>query len=305
MKKNLSGFSQTKKKYLTFIKSQETLGNFFKNKSDQLSNFYLPISETIHKNYLRKKKTTIIGLAGSQGSGKSTISRILKIILEEKFNLNTVYFSIDDFYKTLKMRKLMSKKVNKLFLTRGVPGTHDTKILYKCLKNLKKSTFKKVVIPQFDKSKDDRYPKKKWLKVNKKPDIVIFEGWCVGAKPQKKKDLSRPINELERHVDKDLAWRSEVNKQLKNNYKKIFNLIDEFIFLKVPNFKYVFKWRLLQERKLKSSSTGKKTMNDKQIKKFIMYYERITKNMLKTFTTKAKLVITIDKQHQLKSIKFN
>ena len=55
MKKNLSGFSQTKKKYLTFIKSQETLGNFFKNKSDQLSNFYLPISETIHKNYLRKK----------------------------------------------------------------------------------------------------------------------------------------------------------------------------------------------------------------------------------------------------------
>ena len=60
-----------------------------------------------------------------------------KIILEEKFNLNTVYFSIDDFYKTLKMRKLMSKKVNKLFLTRGVPGTHDTKILYKCLKNLK------------------------------------------------------------------------------------------------------------------------------------------------------------------------
>ena len=102
-----------------------------------------------------------------------------------------------------------------------------------------------------------------------------------------------------------MAWRSEVNKQLKNNYKKIFNLIDEFIFLKVPNFKYVFKWRLLQERKLKSSSTGKKTMNDKQIKKFIMYYERITKNMLKTFTTKAKLVITIDKQHQLKSIKFN
>ena len=68
------------------------------------------------------------------------------------------------------------------------------------------------------------------MKIIKKPDVVIFEGWCVGAKPQKKKDLLRPINELERLKDKDLKWRTKVNQELKKNYSKIFSLIDEIFF---------------------------------------------------------------------------
>ena len=30
------------------------------------------------------------------------------------------------------------------------------------------------------------------------------------------------------------------------------------IFLKIPSFEYVYKWRLLQEKKLKFTSKGKK-----------------------------------------------
>ena len=30
---------------------------------------------------------------------------------------------------------------------------------------------------------------KKMAKIKYKPDVVIFEGWCVGVTPQKKKDL--------------------------------------------------------------------------------------------------------------------
>ena len=96
----------------------------------------------------------------------------------------------------------MSKKISNLFLTRGVPGTHDTKMLLQCIKNLKKDKFKKINIPKFDKSTDDRLHKKKWLKVKKKPNIVIFEGWCVGVSAQKNKDLKSPINKLEKLKDK-------------------------------------------------------------------------------------------------------
>ena len=209
------------------------------------------------------------------------------------------------FIKLLNERKKMSKKISTLFLTRGVPGTHDTKMLLQCIKNLKNNKFKKINIPKFDKSIDDRLQKKKWLKVKKKPNIVIFEGWCVGATAQKNKDLNIPINKLEKHKDKKKIWRLRVNLELKKNYKKIFNLIDKLIFLKVPSFKYVFKWRLLQEKKLRITGKGNKTMNDKQIKNFIMYYERITKHMLKTLPKKADTVISIDKKHRLKSIKFN
>ena len=135
--------------------------------------------------------------------------------------------------------------------------------------------------------------------------MVIFEGWCVGAKYQKNASLKKPINELEKFEDKNLVWRKKVNNELKNMYKKIFLLIDDLIFLKVPSFRHVFKWRLLQERKLKKISKGKKVMNNKEIKKFIMFYERITRNMIKTLGSQAKILINIDAKHRLKSIKFN
>ncbi len=304
MEDKLFNYNKIKKKYLKFLKSQEVMSEPFRDKLGQLNKFYLPISKMIAKDYLKKKKTKVIGLTGGQGTGKSTISNILKIILKEAYGLETAIFSIDDFYKTFNERKMLSKKISPLFFTRGVPGTHDIKMLYYCIKNLKNKKFKKIKIPKFDKSIDDRLPKNKWLKINKKPNIVIFEGWCVGATAQKKKDLIIPINKLEKHSDEKKIWRKQVNLELKKNYKKIFNLIDKLIFLKVPSFGYVFKWRLLQEKKLRITSKGNKTMTDKEIYNFIMYYERLTKHMLKTFPRTADIVISIDKKHRLKSIKF-
>ena len=251
-------YKRLTKKYFKFLNSQEILSEPFRDKVGQLKNFYLPLSQKIFEFYSKEKKTKIIGLTGGQGSGKSTISKILKIILKEGFDLNTIVFSIDDFYKTLREREKMSDEISPLFLTRGVPGTHDTDLLYKCLKILKSSKFKKVSIPKFDKSTDDRLSRRKWQKVKKQPDIVIFEGWCVGVTPQKKKDLLVPINELEKVKDKNRIWREKVNKELNNKYKKIFKLVDKFIFLKVPSFKHVQKWRLLQEKKLRITSRGKK-----------------------------------------------
>tara|TARA_B100000886_G_C20426266_1_gene494203 strand:+ start:5686 stop:6603 length:918 start_codon:yes stop_codon:yes gene_type:complete len=305
MKFDSLNYDKIKKKYIKFINSQEVTSEPFRDKLGQLEKFYFPISEMIKDEFLKKKKTRVIGLTGGQGTGKSTISNILKIILKEAYGLETIIFSIDDFYKTLSEREKMSKKVNALFLTRGVPGTHDTKKLFSCIRSLKGYRFKKFKIPKFDKSIDDRLAKNKWQNVKKKTNIVIFEGWCVGARAQKKKDLINPINKLEKQNDKKRVWRERVNLELKNNYKKIFNLIDKLIFLRVPSFKYVLKWRLLQEKKLRISAKGNKTMSDKQIGNFIMYYERVTKHMLKILPKTADTVINIDYKHRLKSIKFN
>ena len=49
----------------------------------------------------------------------------------------------------------------------------------------------------------------------------------------------------------------------------------------------------------------KKIMNNNQIKKFIMFYERITLNMFKTLDSMSKVLINIDTKHRLSSIKFN
>ena len=124
----------------------------------------------------------------------------------------------------------------------------------------------------------------------------------MGAKPQKTKELKKPINVLEKVEDTKLTWRRKVNNELKTSYKKIYNLIDKKIYLKVPNFKYVLKWRLLQEKKLGLKSKNK-IMNNKQITRFIMFYERVTKNMLNNFQDND-FVIILDKKHKIKSIKF-
>ena len=305
MEKNHYNYQKIKKRYLKFLSSQEIMTEPFRDKLGQLNKFYLPISEMIKEEYYKKRRTKVIGLSGGQGTGKSTISNILKIILKEAYALETVVFSIDDFYKTLIERKKMSKKISPLFFTRGVPGTHDIKMLYRCIKNLKSNKFKNTIIPKFDKSIDDRASKNEWLKIKKKPNVVIFEGWCVGVTQQKNKDLIKPINDLEKQEDKKRIWRRKVNLEIKKNYKKIFDLIDKLIFLKVPSFKYVLKWRLLQEKKLRITGKGNKIMSNKEINKFIMYYERLTKHMFKILPKSADAIISIDHKHRLKSIKFN
>ena len=75
-------FSKIKKKYLKFLKKQEVLGEPFFNKLGQLNNFYIPVCESIFKTYKNNNNTVIIGLSGGQGSGKTTITHILKLILK-------------------------------------------------------------------------------------------------------------------------------------------------------------------------------------------------------------------------------
>ena len=293
------------KKYLRFLSTEEIRSKPFCDKIGQLNNFYLPVCEKIYQDYKKNKKIKIIGLAGGQGAGKSTITQILKLILEIKYNLSVASFSIDDFYKTLNERTSLAKNVHKLFKIRGVPGTHDTNLIQKIFISLIKKKFKSVLVPRFDKSKDDRFPKKYWQKVKQQPKIIIFEGWCVGARPQQNKNLLKPINILEKKYDLNLKWRLRVNKELKNTYKKIFSKINTLIFLKVPSFDCVYEWRLLQEKKLRLTSKGKKIMSSMQVKKFIMYYERITKQMLVDLTKKAYAVLYLDKKHRFNKIKFN
>ena len=82
-------------------------------------------------------------------------------------------------------------------------------------------------------------------------------------------------------------------------------MIDHLIFIKVPNFKMVLKWRLLQERKLKKRSyLNKKIMSHTQIKRFVMFYERITLQMIKDLNKCASMVILLKKNHEIKKILF-
>ena len=257
----------------------------------------------IENKYKKKGETLFLGFSGGQGSGKTTVTGVLKIILEKFFKRQIYVGSIDDFYKTLKDRNKMSYKIHPLFKTRGVPGTHDINFIKNFFKIIKKNKFKKIKLPRFNKSIDDRFKKNYWHNIKKKPEIVILEGWCVGAKPQTNFTLNKPINILEKNEDKNLIWRKYTNEKLKKEYRKLFSMIDHFIFMKIPSFNVVFKWRYLQEKKLrKKSHSGKKIMSYNEIKRFIMFYQRITLQMMKDLVKSASVVILLKKNHEIKKV---
>ena len=295
----------TKSDYLKYLKKQEVSGKPIVDKIGKLNKFYLPLSEWIYSVYSKDFETKIIGLSGGQGAGKSTITGILKLILKKKYDLNLCVFSIDDFYKTKNDRLIMSKKKHPLFITRGVPGTHDITLLNKTIRKLKQKKFRTVLIPKFDKSKDDRLSKGKWQKIKIKPDIIIFEGWCVGTTHQNNVELKKPLNLIEKKYDKNLKWRKIVNNLIKKRYKNLFNKIDKLVYLRVPHFNYIIKWRWLQEQKMKLTTKSKKTMSKTQIKEFIMFYERLTKHMMKNYSKISDLTIFLDKNHRSKKMIIN
>ena len=305
MKEKEDCFLKVKKDYLKFLDKEKIFNKSKEKNFLSLKKTYIPMSFWIEKQYKKKGKTLFIGFSGGQGSGKTTVTKILKIILEKFFKREIYVGSIDNFYKNLKERKKMSHKIHPLLKTRGVPGTHDINLIKKFFNFLRKKSFRKIKLPKFDKSIDDRTKKKFWFNVKKRPEIVILEGWCVGAKSQKNLLLKKPVNILEKQEDQDQIWRKYVNEKLRNEYKNLFKMIDHFIFIKIPNFKSVLKWRYLQEKKLrKRSRSNKKIMSYQEIKRFIMFYERITLQMIKDLSKSASVVLFMKKNQEIKKILF-
>ena len=300
-------FSKVKTASFKYISSQETVREKFKKKDLMIRSFLIPICFWISKK-AKKKSPLIIGLAGGQGSGKTTISSILSLILKKYFKLKVFKISIDDFYKTKKQREILSINKHSLLLTRGVPGTHDIKIMLDFFRKIKTKNFKSLKLPKFNKANDDRYKKKHWYKLKSRPDVVIFEGWCVGAKPQSLRLLKKPINALEKAYDKNLKWRRFVNLQLKTNYKKLYSQLDSLLYLKVKNFNLLKKWRIKQEEKLwlkAKSRKNLKIMNKKEVINFMQTYQRITEQMFKDAPKYSSIIMNLNKNHQIHKIKFN
>ena len=296
-------FGKVKKDCLKFIKSQETKADKFKNKERMIKSFLIPLCFWISKKAY-KNKPYFVGLAGGQGTGKTTISSLLKIILIKYFKLKVFRISIDDFYKTKKERIGLSKKIHPMLLVRGVPGTHDTNMMLNFFKKAKSKNFKRLKLPTFNKAIDDRFNKKHWYDLKNKPDVIIFEGWCVGAKSEKNNTLKRTINSMEKAKDQKQIWRKYVNQQLKSKYKKLYSQLNCLIYLKAKNFSLLQKLRLKQERKLWLSSKRKsnlKIMSKGDVINFMQTYQRITQNMFRYTPKYASIILNLNSNHQIKS----
>jgi len=277
---------------------KETLNLYNKKYSKKYIRYkIIPIIDYFHSS---NKNKFLIG--GSQGIGKSSLINIVKETLEKFYDKKVLVLSLDNYYLSKNKRKLLAKKEHELLITRGVPGTHDIKKLIKDVYRFEKKLYP-INIPIFDKLIDDKLKKTKKIKYN--CNILILEGWCCGCNILNKKFLHKNINFLERKYDKNFKWRNYYNKKLSNEYKKLFDMFDEKIFMRASSFKYVLDWRLKQEINNSSTSIKSKKMNIKEIKLFIQHYEKITNWMIINFKDNADLVININKNQKINLITKN
>jgi len=275
----------------------------------QLEAVYLPLAAWIHQQ--RHNQPLIVGINGAQGTGKSTLSALLGVILQTGFKLRVTGFSIDDIYLRRGQRQHLAATIHPLLATRGVPGTHDVELGIRTLRALRRaSADDQIAIPAFDKAVDDRKPLSQWPLWRGEVDVILFEGWCVGARPQPDQALERPINDLERLEDPDGRWRRYVNEQLQGPYQSLFAMLDRLVMLKAPDMECVFRWRLQQEQALAAKVTAHadqplRLMNETELRRFIQHYERLTRWMLEEMPVRVDVVLHLSQDHQFHAIEVN
>ena len=265
------------------------------------------VAERIVRAHRASGQAIAVGISGAQGSGKTTFTRFLSKWLSRRVQLSAVCILLDDVYLTKARRQRLARRAHPLLATRGVPGTHDVPLAQRILDALTHpGAARKVAVPVFDKATDDRAPEQDWRRVDAPADVVLFEGWCVGARPQAPESLSDPVNELEATQDRDAAWRTGVNERLRTDYAELFARLDLLVMLRVPSFERVLEWRSLQEQKLRERLRARprvdvkpSAMSDAEIARFVQHYERLTRHMLKTMPDYADAVIDIDENHRM------
>ncbi len=184
-----------------------------------IADFHVPMAAWIADHV--EDRTLVLGLNGAQGTGKSTLARLLARLLERIHGLRAAVLSLDDLYLTAEERAHRAAAIHPLLATRGVPGTHDVDLGIRTIRAFREA--KPLAIPRFDKARDDRAPVSTWPRWEGACDVVIFEGWCVGARPQRADELQEPVNGLERLEDPTGDWRWYVNRELGGPYQALFS----------------------------------------------------------------------------------
>lgn len=248
----------------------------------------------------------VLGISGAQGSGKSTLAESLARRVGDGFGLRAAVLSLDDLYLTRAERERLARDVHPLLRTRGVPGTHEAALGNRILGELRGAAAgERVRIPRFDKATDDRRPPEQCSEIEGPLDLLIFEGWCVGAAPQPAEALAQPINALERDEDRDGAFRRHVNAQLAGPYAALFRALDALVFLAVPELQSSLNWRIAQERELAARApSGTALMSDAELARFVQHYERIARHMLEELPGRADVVLHLAGDHRCASLEF-
>lgn len=272
-------------------------------KIDQAQDIYLPLVDQIIRWKQKIDRPLIQGIVGGQGTGKTTLCRLLQKLLEIS-GYATISLSLDDLYKTYGERQELQIKEPRL-RWRGPPGTHDIQLGMDILEQIRTSTtlpdhsynpLQVIALPRFDKSLWDGMGDRTTPELVEIPDILLFEGWFVGVLPRV---------QLENCGD----FTTYINQQL-HHYLPLWEKLDKLILLYPEDYRFCLQWRLQAEQEMialnkdKRKDDLKKGMTPAEITSFVEYFwqalpPELFISPLTRVPTPVDLVVSINSDHRL------
>ena len=268
---------------------------------ETLSNLWLPLAIQLAEYRREMPRPFIQGILGGQGTGKSTLSSILRLILRH-LGYNALCLSLDDLYKTYSERQILSKQDPRL-IWRGPPGTQDIELGLTVLDRLRHPSQQAAIeVPRFDKSAWGGAGDRSRSQVVEGVDIVLFEGWFVGVRPIEPSafDTAPPpiLTEGDRQFARDMNARLQ-------DYLPLWERLDRLILLYPVDYRISVQWRCQAERQMMAA--GKSGMTDAEIEQFVNYFWKALhpELFIKPLTGKPEwvdMVIEIDRDRSVGAV---
>ena len=251
----------------------------------------------------RRRRPLLVGLSGTQASGKSTLAGQLARAARRRGH-ETLVLALDDYYLGRHERHELARRVHPLLATRGVPGTHHIAALRDTLRACRAGRAQGLALPRFDKGRDSRLPPSRWRRVARAPALVILEGWCVGVPPQGARALRAAVNRLERVDDADGRWRRHVEDCLHRDY------LPGVAPARSPGAagRALVRGRGALARRGRAAIArpgAPRAMSTAAIRRFIAHYERLTRHALQVLPGIADVTVQLDARRKVQQVRWS
>lgn len=227
---------------------------------------WLPLAIQIASKRQALQRNLIQGILGGQGVGKSTLAKILSLLLTH-LGYQVATISIDDLYLTYAERQKL-KAIEPDLIWRGPPGTHDVnlgiEVLDQCLET---GRTEPIWLPRFDKSAYAGQGDRTSPQAINSVDIVLFEGWFIGVQPVAESSFQSAPEPISNPTAIEFAIKC--NHKLKD-YLSLWSRLDSLLVIYPEDYRLSKQWRLEAEQKM--IATGKTGMSDREIEQFVDYF---------------------------------
>ncbi|MEH2389812.1 MAG: glycerate kinase [Nostoc sp.] len=265
-----------------------------------LWDLWLPLGIKLALGRQQLGRPLIQGILGGQGTGKTTMCKVLSLILDQ-LGYRTLSLSLDDLYKTYSDRLLLTQQDPRL-IWRGPPGTHDVDLGLNVLDQIRQSQ-SPVMVPRFDKSAYRGAGDRTTPEMVTGVDIVLFEGWFVGVRPIVPEAFNTAPPPI--LTDEDRAFARDINRRL-HDYLLLWERLDSLILLYPTDYRCSLEWRKQAEQQM--IAAGKLGMSNAEIEQFVNYFwrslhpELFIKPLVKDATV-VDMVIEINSDHSFDELR--